>query len=99
MSLDMSALGASRLRVDRERLIVTAAALVNRHGLDSLSMSDLAAALGVRTPSLYSHVAGIDDVKRLLALHGLADLDGRIARTALGQSAGDAVRAVIRGYR
>ncbi len=62
-------------------------------------MSDLAHALNVRTPSLYSHVAGIDDVKRLLALHGLAELEQGAARATIGKSGADAVRALLNGYR
>ena len=37
-------------------------------------MSELAAALDVKTPLLYAHVTGIDEVKRMLALRGLADM-------------------------
>lgn len=95
----MAAPVKARVRVDRERLVEAAAALVNRQGLDNLSMNELALALGVRTPSLYSHVEGLDDVKRLLALHGLEQLDRGVARAVLGKSSAEAVRAVIHGYR
>ena len=81
------------------RLLKGATVLVNQRGLDELSMSELAQALNVRTPTLYSHVAGIDDLKRLLALHGLAELDGTIARAAIGKAGPDAVRAVLNAYR
>jgi AcrR family transcriptional regulator len=81
------------------RLLKGATVLVNQRGLDELSMSELAQALNVRTPTLYSHVAGIDDLKRLLALHGLAELDGAIARAAIGKAGPDAVRAVLNAYR
>ncbi|MEI9988674.1 MAG: WHG domain-containing protein [Rhizomicrobium sp.] len=81
------------------RLVKEATALVNRHGLDGLSMSDLAQAMNVRTPSLYSHVAGLDEVKRLLALHGLAELNAAAMRVTIGKSGPDAVRALLNGYR
>jgi AcrR family transcriptional regulator len=87
------------MRIDRARLRHEAGALANRRGLDGLSMSDLAHALNVRTPSLYSHVAGIDDVKRLLALHGLAELEQGAARATIGKSGADAVRALLNRYR
>ncbi len=76
-----------------------ATTLVNQRGLDGLSMNDLAQALKVRTPSLYSHVAGLDDVKRLLALHGLAELNAAAMRATIGKSGADAVRALLHGYR
>jgi AcrR family transcriptional regulator len=83
----------------QERLLKGATILVNQRGLDDLSMSELAQALNVRTPTLYSHVAGIDDLKRLLALHGLAELDRAMARATIGKSGPDAVRAVFNAYR
>jgi AcrR family transcriptional regulator len=81
------------------RLLKEATALVNRRGLDGLSMNDLAQALGVRTPSLYSHVKGLEDVKRLLALHGLAEMNAVAMRVTIGKSGPDAVRALLNSYR
>jgi AcrR family transcriptional regulator len=81
------------------RVLKGATVLVNQRGLDELSMSELAQALNVRTPTLYSHVAGIDDLKRLLALHGLTELDRAMARATIGKSGPDAVRAVLNAYR
>lgn len=87
------------MKVDRERIGEEAASLANRHGFDGLSMSDLAQALKVRTPSLYSHVAGIGEVKRLLSLRCLAELEEGAARATVGKSGPDAIRALLNGYR
>jgi AcrR family transcriptional regulator len=87
------------VKVDIARIHRHAGALANRRGLDGLSMNELAQALGVRTPSLYSHVAGIDSVKRALALNGLAELEREAARATIGRSGPDAVRALLHGYR
>jgi AcrR family transcriptional regulator len=81
------------------RLLKGATVLVNQRGLEELSMSELAQALNVRTPTLYSHVAGLDDLKRLLALHGLAELDRTMARATIGISGPDAIRALLNAYR
>jgi AcrR family transcriptional regulator len=81
------------------RLLKGATVLVNQRGLEDLSMSELAQALNVRTPTLYSHVSGIDDLKRLLALHGLAELDRAMARATIGISGPDAVGAMLNAYR
>ncbi|MDE1172681.1 MAG: WHG domain-containing protein [Parvibaculaceae bacterium] len=87
------------MRVNLERILEEAGGLANRRGLDGLSMNDLAQALNIRTPSLYSHVAGIEAVKRLLALHGLAELDAMMSRVTIGKSGPDAVRALLNAYR
>ena len=62
-----------------------------------LSMNELAQALNVRTPSLYSHVAGINDVKRLLVLHGMEELDDGAARATIGKAGPDACAPRTRG--
>ena len=41
-------------RIDREDLIRTARHMVEEHGADNLSLSNLAVAFGVKTPSLYN---------------------------------------------
>jgi AcrR family transcriptional regulator len=87
------------MKIDLARIRLEACALVNRHGPDGLSMSDLAKALNIRVPSLYSHVAGISDVRRLVAIHGLAELDQGAARATIGKSGSEAVRALLNEYR
>ncbi|BEU28511.1 WHG domain-containing protein [Paraburkholderia sp. 22B1P] len=87
------------MKVDIERIRNEASALANQKGIDGLSMNDLAAALGIRPPSLYAHVDGIGAVRRLLALHGLRELEQGVARLTAGKSGPDAVRALMNGYR
>src|ERR1700691_6472991 len=87
------------MRVDKDRICQQAIVLANSRGLDGLSMNDLAQALNIRAPSLYSHVAGIDDVKRLLALHGLDLLDRSVAQATIGKSGAEAVTAGLNAYR
>jgi AcrR family transcriptional regulator len=87
------------MRVDKDRICQQAIILANRGGLDDLSMNDLAQALNIRAPSLYSHVAGINDVKRLLALHGLDLLDRSIAQATIGKSGAAAVASALNTYR
>jgi AcrR family transcriptional regulator len=87
------------MKVDIDRIRNEASALANRNGIDGLSMNDLAATLGIRTPSLYAHVEGIAEVRRLLAIGGLRELEQGIARVTAGKSGPDAVRALMIGYR
>ena len=46
----------------RERILTAALALADAHGVDGLSMRNLARELGVGAMSLYNHVEGKDDV-------------------------------------
>ncbi|MFG2334275.1 TetR/AcrR family transcriptional regulator [Streptomyces sp. NPDC048604] len=44
--------------ITRERIMTTALRLVDDHGPEALSVSRVAAELGVKGPSLYNHIAG-----------------------------------------
>jgi AcrR family transcriptional regulator len=52
--------------VSRDSLLEAACLLFAEHGYEATSMKDIAAALGVRAPSLYNHVAAKQDI--LLAI-------------------------------
>lgn len=64
-----------------------------------MKLADLAAHLGVRTPSLYNHVAGQEGLRRELALLGVRELGARLARAAVGRAGDDAVLALAHAYR
>lgn len=81
------------------RILEKAISLSNQSGLDALSMNEIAGLLGIRTPSLYAHVQGLDDVKRMLALHGLAELNARATEATVGKSGADAIRELLTAYR
>lgn len=68
-------------------------------GFDRLSLSDLAARLHVRTPSLYKHIAGLPALRRDLTLVGLRDLYQRLADACIGRSRDNAVQALASAYR
>lgn len=51
-----------RQGLDRARVFNAALDIVDRDGLDKLTMRHLAAELGVEAPSLYKHVRGKDDL-------------------------------------
>src|SRR5579864_8016152 len=65
---------AHRAGLDQTGVIDAAARLIDEEGLEQLSLGRLAERLGVRTPSLYNHVAGLPGLKRDLALYCLRDL-------------------------
>jgi AcrR family transcriptional regulator len=80
-------------------VIQTAARLADESGLEALSLANLAAELGVRTPSLYNHVAGLPGLYRELALHGTRELATRFTTAAVGKAGAAAIQAVAEAYR
>jgi AcrR family transcriptional regulator len=80
-------------------VVDAAAALADAEGLDALSLAGVAAAVGVRTPSLYNHVASLEDVRRRLALRALAELGDAMRDAAVGRARDDALIAMAHAYR
>lgn len=64
---------AARPRLDREAIVQAALALLDQTGLDGLSTRGLAAALGVKGPSLYWHFRSMAELKDAMADALLAD--------------------------
>ena len=52
----------------------------------------MAERLGVRTQSLYSHVDGLDGLRRELALHAVRELGAVLTDAAMGRAGAEAMR-------
>jgi AcrR family transcriptional regulator len=90
---------AERRGLSRAIVLDTAAALADRDGFDALTLGAVAAALQVRPPSLYNHVAGLGGIRRDLALRGVRELGERIRDAAVGRAGADALGALAEAYR
>ncbi len=88
-----------RAGLDTGAVVAVAARIADAEGLDRLTLARLAAEVGVRTPSLYNHVRGLDDLQRLLARRGLEELATSLAAATVGRARDDAVRALGHAYR
>jgi AcrR family transcriptional regulator len=82
-----------------EAVLSAAADLVEERGYCSLNISNLADSLGVKPPSLYNHVAGIDEVEEHLALVLLSRIEAAVRNAAVGRSEESAVREIAHAYR
>src|SRR2546430_5946247 len=67
-----------RAGLDQASVVEAAVKLVDEEGIEQLTLGRLAERLGVRTPSLYNHVAGLPGLKHELMLYCLHDLLDRI---------------------
>jgi AcrR family transcriptional regulator len=80
-------------------VVRAAADLADADGLHALTLASIAASVGVRTPSLYNHVGGLDDVRRRIALVGLRELGEALRDAAVGRAGDDALTALAHAYR
>jgi AcrR family transcriptional regulator len=88
-----------RAGLSSEAVVTAAAALADAHGLHAVTLARLAADVGVRPPSLYAHVAGLDDLRRRIAARGARELAAALQAAAAGRARRDALEAVARVYR
>ena len=89
----------ARAGLSTDAVVAAAAALADHEGLEAVTLARLAADAGVRPPSLYAHVDGLDDVRRRLAIRGALELAAVLRNAATGRSGGDALRAIALAHR
>lgn len=90
---------ASRVGLDRQAVIAAAVDIVDRDGAAALTMTRVADALGIRSPSLYAHVKGQPDLRRELWLYAVGDLGDRLRESVMGRSREDALLAFATEFR
>lgn len=88
-----------RAGLDRAAVVGAGAALADEVGLTKLTMGLLADRLGVRTPSLYKHVAGQDDLIRRIAALALDETADAVGSAVQGRAGSDALAAAARAFR
>jgi AcrR family transcriptional regulator len=88
-----------RQGLDAEQVIEEAVRIADAEGLDAVTLARVSAALGVRAPSLYNHLAGREALLRRIALRGLRELGDALRRAAVGRAREDALVAVAGAYR
>jgi AcrR family transcriptional regulator len=80
-------------------VVGAAAAIADREGVEAVTLARVAAALDIRSPSLYSHVEGLPGLRRAMALDAVARFSTHLD-DAIGDRTGtDALRAVAHAYR
>lgn len=80
-------------------IITHAADLADELGFDALTLSAVARSLGVRTPSLYSHVRDLAALRGGITTVALTDLADRIATNIAGRSGRPALDGFAEAHR
>jgi AcrR family transcriptional regulator len=88
-----------RAGLDTAAVVDAAAQLADSEGLDKLTLARLADRLGVRAPSLYAHVNGLDDLRARVGARGAAQMTTAVSEAAAGRAGREALQAVADVYR
>jgi AcrR family transcriptional regulator len=89
----------ARAGLDRDRVVAAAAEIADAEGVHAVTLARVAAALGVKSPSLYNHVGGRDDLIRGIALLGLSEIAAALREAAIGRSGTEGLVATAGAYR
>jgi AcrR family transcriptional regulator len=81
-----------------DAVVEAAAAVADKDGLEAVTLARLAADLGVRPPSLYKHVDGLDAIRRALAVKGVTEANRRIQQATIGKARDEAMFALAHAY-
>jgi AcrR family transcriptional regulator len=80
-------------------VVAAGADLADEIGFSGLTMGQLAERVGVRTPSLYKHVASQDDLNRRIAALAMDEAGAAIGAAVQGRAGRDALQAAARALR
>ena len=88
-----------RAGLDPAAVVAAGAALADEVGFAGLTMGLLAERIGVRTPSLYKHIAGQDDLNRRIAALATAEAADAVGIAVQGLAGRDALAAAAHAFR
>ena len=85
--------------LDRDTLIATAADLADAIGWNELTLSKVAEAVDRHVSSLYSHVNGLDALRRDIAVLAVTEVADVVWEASVGRSGADALTAIAEAER
>lgn len=88
-----------RAGLTKEKIICAAVELIEARGTAEFSMRSLAATLGVKTASLYNHVAGMNELLVGVCLHALQMQRDEERRAVADMRGAQAIMALAEAYR
>jgi AcrR family transcriptional regulator len=88
-----------RAGLTRDDVVAAAAELSDEIGYPELTMGLVAERLGVRTPSLYKHVAGLADLQHRVATLAMTQVGDQIRDALQGAAGLDALTALLTAIR
>ena len=88
-----------RAGLSSKDVAVAAARLADEIGFQALTMGLVAERLGVRTPSLYKHVGGLEDLRHRVATLAMTEFGEVVGDAVQGKAGFDALAAALTAVR
>jgi len=90
---------AKKVGLDHRDIITAAVEVADEIGIESLNLRDVAARLGVRSPSLYHYVNGLQALRREVALYAANQLRDYLSDAIQDYKSREALLALANAYR
>ncbi|PEZ06588.1 TetR family transcriptional regulator [Bacillus sp. AFS018417] len=87
-----------RIGLTLQKIIDTAAEIADVNGMQEVTLASLSQRLGIRSPSLYNHVKGLQDVRKNLGVYGIEQLHEELKEAVEGKSMDEAIHALGEAY-
>lgn len=86
------------MKITKNAVIQAASDIADERGLNKLSLKAVAEKLNIKTPSLYNHIACLDDLLRAVAHNGMRKMNEKMKQAAIGAVGVTAIKAVSVEY-
>lgn len=90
---------SGRRGLTRDGVVDAALALVEAEGIEALTLSRVARELGIKPPSLYNHVSGLESLRRELGLRAVIAVGDRLGQAVMGRAGRQALLAAAVEFR
>jgi len=87
-----------RIGLNKDAVLEAAASLADEQGIHEVTLASLSKRLNVKSPSLYNHIKGLNDLRKELALYGLTILYENMASAIQGAEENQAVSRMAHAY-
>ena len=84
--------------VNLEIILQVAAEIVDIEGLNEVTLAAIAKKLQIRTPSLYNHIDGLQQLRKKLSIYSMEKLYGDLIQSTIGIAGDEAVRSLSKTY-
>lgn len=87
-----------KVGLDLPTILEAAGDIADKHGIQEVTLANLAKKLNIRPPSLYNHFDGLPGLRKQMAIYGLNMLYEEFSNAAIGVSGEEAVLAIGKSY-
>ena len=82
----------SKNNISDALIVETSARISNKVGLDNLSLKRVADELNIKSPSLYNHISGLEEIKIQLMFYGWKQMEEKMIDSAVGVAGYEALK-------